>query len=86
MDNDSFWLRCVNARCVIVPVPTYSQYGEDGNTHQEHFVGIRYAVLPFDDQAVGPDYYIMIEDGQTGADRLYGTPDEALAAREACVA
>ena len=82
MDNNDFWLRCVSARCVIVPVPTYSQYGSDGNTHQEHFLGVRYAALPFDDQAVGPDFYIYIEEGQTGDARLYGTSEDALLARE----
>ena len=83
MDDQEFWLRCVNARCIVVPVPTYSQYGEDGNTHQEHFIGIRYATFAFDERAVGPDYWVMIEEGQNGAEHLYSTPDEALAAREA---
>lgn len=86
MSDKTFWLRCVNARCVIVPVPTYSQYGDDGNTHQENFFGIRYAALPFDDQAVGPDFYIYIEEGQKGDARLYSTPEEALLARESSVA
>ena len=83
MDNNEFWLRCVNARCVIVPVPTYSQYCSDGNTGPEYFTGIRYAAIRFDDQAVGPDYHIHIEEGQTGLERLYITPEDALAAHEA---
>ena len=82
MDDISFWLRCVKARCLVAPVPTYSQYGEDGNIHQDHFVGILYAALPFDEQAVGPDYYIYIEEGQADYSRLYSTPEAALAAAE----
>ncbi len=83
MDERDFWIRCVNARCVIVPVPTYSAYGDDGNTHAEQFTGLKFAALPFDDKAVGPDYYFMIEEGQTGSDRLYATPEDALVACEA---
>ena len=78
MDNNNFWVRCTIAQCVIVPVQTYSQYGEDGNTHQEHRLGIRFASLPFHDHAVGPDYYIQLEERQTGANHLYNTPEEAL--------
>ena len=78
----NFWQRCRDARCVVVPVPVYSKYGADGNTHQADFVGFRFAALRFDDEAVGPDYYIQIEEGQTGRDRLFGTAEEALAAYE----
>ena len=80
--DKNFWSRCANAGCVIAPVRTYSTYNAEGNIAPEYFVGIKYAALSFCDEAVGPDYYIEIEEGQTGLERLYATPEEALAAFE----
>lgn len=76
-----FWERCVVAGCVIAPVPTYSEY-VDGNVEQTKFIGLRYAAFPFNECAVGPDYWIMIDEGQAGLDKLYNTPEAALEAFE----
>ncbi len=78
-DKD-FWERCVEVGCVIAPVPVYSGYGPDGNTHPEDFIGIRFVALDFGTDAVGPDYYFGIEEHHSGADVFYETPDEALQA------
>jgi hypothetical protein len=77
---ESFFLKCVAKRCIVVPVPTYAQWGTDGNINEQYFTGIRYVALPFDEQAVSPDYYIYIEEGQTGYENLYSTPEDALGA------
>jgi len=77
-----FWSRCATARCVVLPVPTYSQYDETGHVSDRYFVGISYAAMPFSYGAVGPDYYILIEEQQTGFQNLYQTPEDALAAWE----
>lgn len=82
MIANDFWLRCVNARCAVVPVSTYSQYDENGNVHQDNSIGIRFAALPCDEHAVGPDYYVMMESWQSGLNHLYSTPEEAISAYE----
>lgn len=76
-----FWERCVAAGCVVVPVNVYSDY-VDGNLHESKFQGIRFAALPFDNDAVGPDYWFMIDESQRGLENLCATPEEALQAYE----
>lgn len=76
--RDAFWWRCAELGIVVVPVIAYSQYGEDGNTHQEHKQGLRFAPLRGDLIAIGPDYWFMVDDVHTGA--LHDTPDAALRA------
>ena len=80
--NEHFWNRCIAAQCFVLPVRLYTQYGDDGNLHDEYFVGIRFAALPFENEAVGDEYWFMIEEGQSGLDKLYKTPEEALQAFE----
>lgn len=75
-----FFEKCADAGCVVVPVKTYSGYGADENIHAEQFTGIRFAALGFDNEAVGPDYWFMIDQGKTGLANLYETPEAALAA------
>ena len=77
-----FWSRCVKAGCAVVPVPTYSGYGPDGNTHAEQFIGLKFSAFDFGEDAVGPDYYVGLEVHQIGFERLYETPEEALRAHE----
>lgn len=79
---EDFWIRCVKAGCVIAPVKVYSQYNDDGNIDGVNFVGIRFAAFSFDSEAVGPEYYIMIETWQAGVDYLYNTPEDALISYE----
>jgi hypothetical protein len=78
----AFFERCVRAGCVVAPVCVYSQWGADGNIDARYFVGLRYAALDLESDVVGPDYYFSIDDGQTGEDRLYLSPEAALVARE----
>ena len=78
--QDDFWQRCYLAGCVVAPVMAYSGYGKDGNIDQQLALGLRFAALPFDGDACGPDFYVLIEEAQTGSDRLYDTPEDALSA------
>lgn len=82
MDH-TFWERCVAARCVVVPLTVYSQFGTDGKLHREHCLGIKFAVLPLEGDPAGPEYYFGIEEHHAGLDGLYESPEAALAAREA---
>jgi hypothetical protein len=79
--NVDFWKRCYEARCVIVPVMVYSDY-VDGNLHPSKLVGLRYAALQFEGDAVGPHYWFMIDDGNSGAENLFESPLQALEAYE----
>jgi hypothetical protein len=72
------WTLCADARMVVVPVHAYSDYGKDGNVSQEMYRGVRFAALPFNNDAVGPDNWFMIDAAHTGP--LFLTPEEALAA------
>lgn len=78
--SDDFWQRCVDASVAVLPVRVFSKYGDDGNVHDADFVGIRFVALPFGQEAVGPDFYVCIEEGCTGMENLHASPDEALAA------
>ena len=79
---DDFWVRCVNAQCVVIPVKVYAKYNEKGNLSEADFIGVRFAALPFSHGATGPEYWFMIDEGQSGEKGLYGTPNEALCAYE----
>jgi hypothetical protein len=67
---------------VVLPVEVHSGYNADGNTDETTKVGIRYAALCFDNEAVGPDYWFMIDESQVGLENLYETPEAALEAGE----
>lgn len=82
---ENFWVRCTRAGCVIAPVRVYSQYDESGNINDSNFSGISFVVFSFDNEVVGPAYYVMIEEGQTGVQFLYDTPEHALRAYENCM-
>lgn len=80
MSSDlEFWESCAAAECVILPVKCYSGYGADGNLDESKLIGIRYAALKFDNYAVGPDYWFMIDESQVGMDQLFETPQDAFA-------
>jgi len=80
-----FWERCVAAECVVIPVRLYSDY-TDGNLDEAKFQGIRFAALSFSNEAVGPDYWFMIDESQSGLENLYATPEEALEAHKGKIA
>lgn len=77
-----FWLRCLKAGCVVVPLRVYSRYNAAGNTSEGDFVGLKFVALPFDGEAVGPDFYFGIEHHMSGDYPMFDTPEEALAEYE----
>lgn len=81
MSVEEFLKRCAQARCVVLPVNVYTEY-VDGNLHPSKLEGLKYAALQFEGDAVGPDYWFMIEEACTGRGRLFDTAMEALAAYE----
>jgi len=70
-----FWLRCTKAKCVVLPVPTYVPSTRD----DYKYLGLRYAAVPFDWEATGPDYFVSIKQHQSGIAKLYKTPEDAIA-------
>lgn len=77
-----FWQRCVEAKCVIVPLKVYSAYNPEGNLSERDFVGLRFAALPIDPEVAGPDYYFLIEESLGGNYPTFETAEEALAEYE----
>jgi hypothetical protein len=76
----NFWEQCVKAGCVVIPIKTYSKYADGYSLNDEQFVGIKFAALHFNNEAVGPEYCFMIDESQKGEHKLYDTPHEALMA------
>lgn len=82
---ESVWDLCVRLGCVVVPIRVYSQYGDDGNVSEQYFTGLKFRALPFQEEAVGPDYYFGIEEHVAlGDDQLdeffHDTPEAAVIA------
>ncbi len=80
--DDSFWKRCVDAWCVVIPVRIYSQYGKDGNISEEYSEGIKFIALNSDGNAVAPDYWFMIDEQNTELKNYHDSPEAALKAFE----
>ena len=76
--SEDFVERCLDAGCVVAPVRLYDRYDANGNTTRSVCLGVRYAVFEFHNEAVSPDYYIDIEQCQSGIQKLYATPEAAL--------
>jgi hypothetical protein len=76
--NDDFWKKCIDNRCVIVPVQVYSQYDETGNESERFYVGMKFIALRSDPETVGPDYYYQIDESSTTKESLFDSPEDAL--------
>ena len=78
MKKLDIWEKCVLNDCVIVPVKVYAKYNEEGNVSDCDYIGIKYVVMPFEDEAVGPEYYCMLDEMIAGNENYYNTPEDAL--------
>lgn len=83
MDID-FWVRCLHAKCVVVPVQMYERFDPKGHFNETFRRGPRFIAISIDgeERVAGPDYYFQIEAHSTSESALHLTPEDALKAFE----
>ena len=78
MQANDFLKECFEAGCIIVPIELYSHYNNEEDTSYKDSEGIKYIAIETEPDAVGPDYWWMIDISISGRDNYYDTPEEAL--------
>lgn len=81
-DIDYFWIECVKAECVIVPVFLYDGYDAQGDFSPEQLIGLRFVALTNEGTAAleNGQAFMMVDDSVSDQADYFLTPREALEA------
>lgn len=82
MIKSSFWIRCAQADCTIIPVYAYKRSLPDGNIDHSSLIGLKYLAVGTSGSVVGPNYFFEVVHYRDDLIGYYDTPEAALLAYE----